>query len=104
MKDTENKNIPVIFRKDKDNGEVVAVFPTFFYYGSVRWTEAWCYTHATQHGEINYYYYLMQTKPATEDEYAPLLKELENTVGYKNLKVYKKWLSQGQGYKNALTA
>lgn len=103
MWQNKGENIPVIFRKDKETGEVVAVFPTLFYYGKARWTEVWCYTHSTQHGEINYYYYQMGTKPATENEYKPLLKELEGR-GYTNLKVYKKWLFRGEGYKNAATA
>lgn len=96
-------NIPVIFRKEKDTNEVVAVFPTLYYYDKVRWTEVWCYTHSAQHSEINYYYYQMETKPAMESEYTSLMKELEG-LGYTNLKVYKKWLSRGEGYKDAAIA
>lgn len=51
---------------------------------------------------MNYIYYQFETKPATEKQYAKLLKELERQ-GYRNLKVYKKWLYGGKGYKNALT-
>lgn len=97
-----DKIIPVIFRIEKKGGAVVAVFPTLFYHGKERWYEVWCYAHVGQHSEMNYTYYQFETKPATEKQYAKLLKELEGQ-GYRNLKVYKKWLYGGKGYKNALT-
>lgn len=93
--------IPVIFRKEKKDGGIIAVFPTLFYAEDWRWGEVWCYAHNGQHMEINKYYYDTETVPAVKGEYESLLRELTEDVGYKNLKVYRKWLYKGKGYKDA---
>ena len=71
----------VQFRKFK--GEIIAVFP----YEVWNSTDVASYMHVGQHSGcywgINYY-----SKPATEQEYKPLLNELES-IGY-NLQVIKR--------------
>ena len=75
----------VIFRKYKDNGEIIALFPdivpSFF--------KRMSYMHFGQHSEVDYDLCIKCTKLATEEEYAPLLAELKS-IGYDDLKVYKK--------------
>ena len=74
----------VIFRKFAD-GEIIALLPE----------EVWCgylvtsYMHMGQHSEVDYYHIISVTKPATEQEYAPLLRELQK-IGYNDLKIYKR--------------
>lgn len=98
----EKQVIPVIFRKEKRDGNIIAVFPTLIYSEDWRWDEVWCYSSSRgQHGMIMKGYYDFDTVPATKEEYDSLLKELVNVVGYNNLKIYKEWLYGGKGYKNA---
>jgi hypothetical protein len=69
----------VVFRKFKDDGEIIALFPE----------EPWnpdkgtivSYMHTGQHGDADYHHVLAKTRPAREDEYRPLLAELKR-VGY----------------------
>jgi len=78
----------VIFRKYKDNGEILALFPEIkdsFTYGGIT-----CYERIGQHGAADYNYCIDITTPASEIEYAPLRAELES-IGY-NLIVRKKWI------------
>lgn len=67
--------LPVIFRADKDTGEVVAVFPTEITYPDGCVT---CYVHVGQHGPCSRGYYLANTRPASPEEYGPLLEELRS--------------------------
>lgn len=85
MKTKQNK-IKVVFRKFKD-GEIIALFP------SERWGRyiTACYTHIGQHGGADPLI-INDTKPATPEEYAPLLAELV-AIGYDNLRVCKKCVS-----------
>lgn len=76
---------PVIFRKDRSTGEVTAVFPTL---PEIAYTVR-CYAHIGQHGSCNRAWYIC-TKPATPDEYAPLLRELVQ-IGYDDLVIRKRW-------------
>lgn len=76
----------VVFRKFKDNDEIIALFPETAY--SRNYTVL-SYMHIGQHGEADYTHVINQTSPATEEEYVDLKDELENQVGY-NLKVLKK--------------
>ena len=75
----------VIFRKYKDNGEIIALFPdivpSFF--------KRMSYMHFGQHSEVDYDLCVKCTKLATEEEYAPLLAELKS-IGYDDLKIYKR--------------
>lgn len=73
----------VVFRKFKD-GEVIAVFPQISY----NYVYLMSYLHTGQHGgcvrHISNF-----TTPATEEEYKPLLKELQD-IGYTDLQVLKR--------------
>ena len=76
---------PVIFRMWKD-GEVVALFPTILADLDHNCSS---YLHIGQHGAADYNYVISQTQSATEEDYQPLLKELE-MVGYDDLKIFSK--------------
>lgn len=69
----------VIFRKYKDNGDIVAIFPGIA--ADYNGTYCMCYEHIGQHGSCSYSYMMNITSPATEGEYMDLYKELIN-VGY----------------------
>lgn len=73
------ENLPVIFRHDRGkHGEVTAVFPTLPYdRNGFYWT---CYAHMGQHSSCGTGW-LRRTRPATPDEYAPLLRELQGVYG-----------------------
>lgn len=62
----------VVFRKEL-SGDVLAVFPSVpaDYHGAML-----CYAHVGQHGSCSNGYYYRGTKPATPEEYEPLLAEL----------------------------
>ncbi len=76
----------IIFRKFDDQ-EVIAFFPDQKndYNGFIM-----SYMHTGQHSEADYQGLLTCTKLATEKEYLPLWGELIR-IGYKNIKVIKKW-------------
>ena len=78
------KPIPVVFRK-WNNGEVFALFPTLPH----NWEHQYCmsYAHVGQHSAASCD--LPNTKLATLDEYADLLRGLER-VGYDSLRVCKR--------------
>ena len=67
---------PVIFRKDRDDGEVIAFFPETLRDGSCNPGHLMSYAHNGQHSEASIYYYF-KCKPCSEEEYADLLTELE---------------------------
>lgn len=75
----------VIFRKWKDDGEILALFPEL----EGNWGLCTCFSHVGQHATAEYHYCLSLSKPATPEEYADLQKELED-IGY-NLKIRKRW-------------
>jgi len=61
-------------------GDVTALWP----YLIVDWpSSSYCqsYEHIGQHGAADYHYVIKQTRPAKENEYADLLKELQS-LGY----------------------
>lgn len=66
---------PVIFKKDR-SGEVVAFFPETAKDGSCNRGNIMCYAHVGQHSEASLDYF-WSCKPCSEEEYAPLLKELQ---------------------------
>lgn len=66
--------MPVIFRKARD-GEIFAVFPTQA--ASQRPSDMMGYAHMGQHQAVSSEY-VRESKPATESEYAPLLRELRS--------------------------
>ena len=67
----------VVFRKFKDDNEVIALFPL------IDWDEKYCtsYMHVGQHSGADYFGLITDTEPASADEYAELKKELES-IGY----------------------
>ena len=82
----------VIFRKWKDNGDIIAVFPEIPS-DTRSWYLCESYEHVGQHGGCNYQDAILpQTVPARPDEYQELLQELSE-IGY-NLVVYRRETSQ----------
>jgi hypothetical protein len=85
---TDEPITPVIFRADKRDGDVTAVFPTdpADYTGECMG----CYAHVGQHSQCSLAWYHSHTRPATPAEYADLKAELEAApYGYR-LAVYKR--------------
>ena len=69
---------PVIFKKDKKDGEVVAFFPETMFDGSVNRGNIMCYAHNGQSSEASLGYF-QECKPCKDEaEYADLLAELED--------------------------
>lgn len=66
------ENLNVVFRVES-SGDVLAVFPSIpaDYQGSML-----CYARMGQHSGCSDSYYYHGTKPATPEQYAPLLNEL----------------------------
>ncbi len=75
----------VIFRKFKDRGDIVALFPY-----ELNYPNGGCESYQTigQHGAADYRHCIDISVPATPQEYAPLKRELEQ-IGYE-LKVQKR--------------
>lgn len=74
----------VVFRKYKDNGDILALFPEIDE-GNYACS---CYESVGQHGSADYNHCISITKPAKPEEYVSLQKELES-IGY-NLDIKKK--------------
>ena len=74
----------VVFRKYKDNGSILALFPE----EQESCGMVMCYEHVGQHGAGDYIHCISITTPATPSEYKSLQNELEGR-GY-NLKIRKK--------------
>lgn len=67
------------------NGGALAVFPGMYEgYGMVD-----CYAHVGQHCVAEWLYLRYETRPASPEEAAPLLRELSQ-IGYKDLEIIKK--------------
>lgn len=83
--------LPVIFKME---GKGQAATPVAFFPTLPSWSSApypcTRYAHLGQHGSADTDY-AAALKPATAEQYAPLLKELEQ-IGYKNLKPVRKFL------------
>lgn len=79
----------VVFRVDS-TGEVAAVFPRETHLSGAEGRLYACYVHNGQHGSCSRAWY-DRTRPATEDEYAELRKELER-IGYTlNIRARANW-------------
>lgn len=78
---------PVIFRTDKKNGEVMAVFP--YESGTNDPSTLMIYVHNGQHGSADIGYVNQKTRPSTAEEIKPLLNELRQ-IGYDNLKILRR--------------
>lgn len=83
---------PVMFRawKKKDGGGVIALFPTIP--ADVGGVYCQSYEHVGQHGGALLLGVIEATRPASPEEYAPLLQELLS-IGY-DLKVVKRTTSR----------
>lgn len=93
---TDKEVTKVIFRKFKD-GEVIALFPEEP--GTNDCNTCDSYMHVGQHGAASVFL-VRGTLPAFFDEYLPLLRELENQVGY-NLEVVKVFPSTSRSIRTA---
>lgn len=82
----EIEETEVIFRKFKDGGEIIAVFP---YDITPNFDIVGSYLHIGQHGECAYRYIISETVPAELKEYKELYVELQNHFNYR-LKVVRK--------------
>lgn len=76
----------VIFRKFKEDNEVIALFPDEI---ANDHNECWSYMHYGQHSPADYNLVVKNTKPASNEEAQELLDELRY-IGYDDLKVYKR--------------
>ena len=76
--------IKTIFRKFK-NGKIIALFPEI----QGNRYEVLSYMSLGQHAGADYSGVIKVTKPATPEEYAPLLQELK-AIGYTNIKFNKR--------------
>jgi hypothetical protein len=82
----DNKTI-VVFRKFKDRGDIVALFPAEINYPNGNCES---YQRVGQHGAANYNHCMKISVAAKPEEYKSLKIELESVVGY-DLKVMKRY-------------
>ena len=75
--DIDEEKTKVIFRKDKEDGDIIAVFAEDIQSNNM----IGCYVHLGQHTTMSLDYYSKETIPATPEEYADLKRELES-IGY----------------------
>lgn len=73
----------VIFRKFR-HGEIIAIFPQLPATNNI-YQDCQSYMHIGQHSAADLQL-AITTKPATPEEYAPLLKELQS-IGYDDLRI-----------------
>lgn len=82
---------PVVFRKFRDDGEIIALFP---YDTGNRIGMCSSYMRVGQHGDADYSIVINETHPARPEEYADLKTELENygpPEAHYNLAILTKW-------------
>lgn len=77
----------VIFRKWKDSGEIIAIFPESI---DKRTLNVSSYEHIGQHADIDYNSIISSTIIAKEEEYKYLLSELKH-IGYENIRILKRF-------------
>jgi len=84
-----NEKIIVVFRKFKDLGDIIALFPA-----EINYPNGLCesYQHIGQHSSADYGYCIAKSKPAKPEEYSSLKRELEG-LGY-NLSIKKKYVQK----------
>lgn len=82
VEDVDEEKTKVVFRKDKEDGDIIAVFVEDKQDNDM----IGCYAHLGQHSTMSLDYYNNDTIPATPEEYKDLKTELENIVGY-NLEI-----------------
>lgn len=74
----------VIFRKFKQGGDIIALFPE-----QTSRLMVSSYMHVGQHSDADYNGVIAATIPAKESEYTELLAELKS-IGYDDLKILKR--------------
>lgn len=77
----------VIFRKWKDSGEIIAIFPESIDKRTLKMSS---YEHIGQHSDVDYNSIISSTIPAKEEEYKYLLSELKH-IGYENIRILKRF-------------
>lgn len=83
--------VTVVFRRDRTkDGEVTAVMPLLTHNGHL----VTCYAHVGQHGSASRGY-IDRTRPATPEEYAPLLKELTSAPYFYRFRIVQRWPKHG---------
>jgi hypothetical protein len=70
----------VVFRVWKDTGDVIALFPELIANRTRYACES--YMHVGQHSPADYIGVIQRTRPARQEEYEPLLRELQS-IGYR---------------------
>lgn len=88
----DNRKTIVVFRKFKENNEVIAIFPMDQYNEDKELCSS--YMHVGQHGAASYRL-VDDTTPATSLEYNDLYNELKS-IGYDliiNTRISKKWFN-----------
>ncbi len=108
MTDTQKANTrePVIFRKWKRCGTIIAIFPAQF--GSHELHTCGSYLHVGQHGACAPIGVIAATTPAAPSEYAKLKRELEAEPYCYQFQIFKrylhsKWYAERQRRLNAIT-
>src|SRR5262245_27279552 len=76
----ETEKTIVVFRKWKDNGQVIALFPTIP--SDVLGWDCDSYEHVGQHGSADYHGVVQATNPVGRKETGPLKRELTR-IGYR---------------------
>nr|DAX32125.1 MAG TPA: hypothetical protein [Caudoviricetes sp.] len=76
-------NMKVIFRKFKQGGDIIALFPE---QGNKKNLMVGSYMRVGQHSDADYIGVIAATTPAKESEYAELLAELKS-IGYDDLQI-----------------
>lgn len=79
----------ILFRADKTGSfinSITAIFVDEVFTNS-RPSSRMSYAHIGQHGECCLEWVRLATRPAKKEEYTPLLRELENLIGYKDLEI-----------------
>lgn len=71
----------IAFRKEKESGEIVAIFYDSNDKKSAYNDKYECYAHIGQHGDCSRAWIKEDTTPASVPEYLDLMKEL-NAIGY----------------------
>ena len=86
-----NPIITVMFRRDRTkDGDVTAVMPLVDEGNYM----CRCYAHIGQHSACARSY-IYSTRPATPDEYAPLLKELTSAPYFYRFRIVQRWPKHG---------
>lgn len=76
VKESSMEKVDVIFKKTPDDGEIIAFFPETLRDGSCNPGNIMSYMHTGQHSEASIDFF-RECEPASEEEYAELLTELE---------------------------